>query len=103
MNFAAAKPTKQLQSVTNLEVGNGHVYIGIMGTFYGTASDFNNAISPLQNSFPPNVGMSLRTTSRDWYGGLTEFTGSLNTSGPDDYDNFFAKVTSSSLAQVLRL
>ncbi|KAG8968908.1 hypothetical protein FRC05_001276 [Tulasnella sp. 425] len=98
MNFAAAKPTKQLQSVTNLQVNNGHVYIEIMGTFYGTASDFNNAISPLQNSFPPNVGMSLRTTSRDWYGGLTEFTGSLNTSGPDDYDNFFAKSIFSSTA-----
>lgn len=91
MNFAASKPTKQLQSVANIGVSNGHVYISIMGTFYGTSPDFNSAITPLQNSFPANVGMSLRTTNRDWYGGLTEFTGSLNTSGPDDYDNFFAK------------
>ncbi|KAG8914521.1 hypothetical protein FRC00_012801 [Tulasnella sp. 408] len=98
MNFAASKPTKQLQCVANIGVSNGRVYVSIMGTFYGSQADFNTAIGPLQSSFPGDVGMSLRTTNRDWYGGLTEFTGSLNTGGPDDYDNFFAKSLFSSTA-----
>ncbi|KAG9016327.1 hypothetical protein FRB90_003291, partial [Tulasnella sp. 427] len=46
MNFAASKPTKQLQSVMHLNVDGGRLIISIMGTFYGSSSDFTAAITP---------------------------------------------------------
>lgn len=93
-NFAVSNPTKQIACVASLGVSDGHIYIEISGTYYGSKTDFTTAIKPLQDAFPSNVGMKLTTKSRDWYTGLTDFTGPLSTSGPDIYDTFFAKVSS---------
>ncbi|KAG8895825.1 hypothetical protein FRC00_006856 [Tulasnella sp. 408] len=90
-NFAVSNPTKQLACLASLGVSDGHIYIEISGTYYGSKTDFTTAIKPLQDAFPANVGMKLTTKSRDWYTGLTDFTGPLSTSAPDIYDTFFAK------------
>ncbi|KAG8952898.1 hypothetical protein FRC04_003349 [Tulasnella sp. 424] len=97
-NFAATNPTKQLAAILNVGVSDGHMSIQMSGTYYGSKTDFTNAIKPLQDAFPANVGMKLTTKNRDWYTGLTDFTGPLSTSGPDVYDTFFAKSVVSATA-----
>ncbi|CAE6458467.1 unnamed protein product [Rhizoctonia solani] len=74
----------------------------LSGNFYGSMADFNTSFQPLLNSIPQAKLTSQQFT---WIEALADTAGSLSTSSPEPYDNFYAKslminesVSNSSLA-----
>ncbi|KAL0947269.1 hypothetical protein HGRIS_013391 [Hohenbuehelia grisea] len=87
----SAPPTLGIQAILASAGAPGQLYVSLTGVFYGTKSDFNNAINPLLTKIPKPQGTSVVTYG--WLDSLVQLGGqSLNTSTtPDGTDTFFAK------------
>jgi len=80
-SFVKIAPNELSSAVFFGSAGNGQMYLGIQGTYYGSDTQLRDLVSSLLSSLPGNP--KLTTKSLSWLDGLTDVDGSLDTRQPE--------------------